>query len=195
MSRRIYEAESIARDIRRTFTAKEEMKKHNFTFNWPRKWQNVGDSLAIAYSSDKWKDEGDCELYKHLSEATQFAYCIPGFLRDYENPAKAWPTIGPSVDMSEIPMPREFAILALFEEIDLRLHTGGTDDEPRFGKKNEGIVKVTVAHGYLGASKIMWSEVEDRDDEPFLFVYTKKDGPLIVVLGEELDILADGIVG
>jgi hypothetical protein len=192
MSRvKVYEAEDIARNIRETFTAKKAMKRHAFNFNWPSVWQNIGDSLAVAYASDKWKDDGDYELYKHLAESRNHAFCVPGFLRDFDNPKKEWPTIGPMVSFADVPMPREFAILALFEELDLQLHVDGTDDDPQFGEEDEGVVKVTVAHGILGASKILWEE----SPEPFLFIYTEKDGPLVFIIGEELDVLADGIVG
>jgi hypothetical protein len=58
------------------------------------------------------------------------------------------------------------------------------------------VVKVTVRHGMLGGSKIRWSEkYDDMADQPLLVVYTASDGPLVVIVGEELEIEADGIVG
>lgn len=195
MSRvRVYEAEHIAREIRETFTAKKVQRKIKFPFNWPTEMQHVGDSLAVAYSSDKWKDDGSYELYKHLAESRNRALCKEGFLRSMDNPSNPVPTIGPVVSFTDVPMPRDFAVLALFEEVDLELHTKGTDDNPQFGRG--GVVKVTVAHGMLGGSKIVWSAIDpDLDDQPFLVIYTEKDGPLMVIVGDELDIEADGIVG
>lgn len=192
---RTYEAEDIARSLRETFTANAKMREHKFTFDWPSELQNVGDSLAVAYSSDKWQDDGSMILYKHLAESRNKAYCIPGFLRDYNDPSKPWPTIGPMVTFERVPMPKHFAILALFEEANLHLHTSGTDERPRLGRGDEGVVKVTVAHGMLGASKFCWSHVSEEEDEPFLFVYTKKEGVLMVITGEELDVHKEGIVG
>jgi len=193
---RVYEAEAIAKNIRETFTAKKSTKRKRFNFSWPTIWQQVGDSLGVAYNSDKWKKEGDFILYKHLAESRNCAFCVPGFLRDYDDPSSEWPTIGPMVSFADTPMPHDFAILALFEEIDLQLYTGGTDDQPELGRGDDGVVKVTVAHGVLGAGMIMWEEVDDdRKNQPFLFVYTEKEGPLMFIVGKELDVLADGIVG
>lgn len=192
---RTYDAVDIAQDIRKTFTANDKMRKREFSFEWPSALQNVGDSLAVAYSSDKWQDDGEMILYKHLAESRNRAYCVPGFLRDYENPREPWPTIGPMYSFKDMPMPKHFAILALFEEIDLHLHTHGNDDHPKLGKGDEGIVKVVVANAFVGASKFRWSEVSDKEDEPFLFVYTKDDGILILVTGDELDVRSEGIVG
>jgi hypothetical protein len=92
-------------------------------------------------------------------------------------------------------MPRHFAILGLFEEADIQLYTAGTKTDPKI-VGDDGIVKVTVKHGMLGASKMLWS-VEDpsEKDEPFLFVYTKSAGVLMVIVGDELDVRKDGIVG
>lgn len=193
---RVYEAEDIARDMRETFTAKKVSKQVRLPRGWPAEMQDVGESLAVAYSSDKWKSDGDLELYKHLAESPNHALCVPGFLRNMDSPGKAWPVIGPTIDLSELPMPRDFAVLALFEEANLRLYTKGTDENPRFGRKaSDGCVKVVVKHGMLGGGKILWSRTSRRKDQPFLFVYTEADGPLVIIVGQELDVLADGIVG
>ena len=44
-----------------------------------------------------------------------------------------------------------------------------------------------IAGSYLKSRK--------RKKEPFLFVYTERDGILMIVVGEELDVEKDGIVG
>jgi hypothetical protein len=197
MSRvRVYNAEEIARDIRETFTAKPVQKEVKFPFGWPRHMQHVGDSLAVAYSSDKWKREGDYIAYKHLAESRNRALCVPGFLRDFDRPSEPWPAIGPMVSFDRMPMPKHFAILALFEEVNLKLYTRGTHEEPGFGRgRDDGVVMVTVAHGMLGGSKILWSEKYDVPDEPFLFIYDERSGPLMMIVGDELDIREEGIVG
>jgi len=204
-----YDANEIARDIRQTFTAKKEMKERPFDFEWPSHLQHVGDSLAVAYSSDKWQKEGEMVLYKHLAESRNIAYCVPGFLRDFHNPSNPWPVYGNMVSLEDMPMPKHFAILGLFEEIDFQLqsqkyasnrgssarHKFREHSPKKLPETDEGVVKVTVRHAFVGASKIRWSEISDREDQPFLFIFTKKEGVHIVVTGEELDVRSEGIVG
>lgn len=185
---RVFDAEDDACRMRETFTAKAVKERVKFDFHWPTQMQHVGDSLAVAYSSDKWKDEGDIELYKHLAESRNVILCVPGFLRDGDRPDDEVETIGPMISFAQTPMPRDIAILALFEEADLQLHVDGTDDAPSLGAKDDGVVKVTVAHGHLGGGKM-------QDGRVFLVVFTERDGILMLILGDELDVLEDGIVG
>jgi hypothetical protein len=191
---KVYNAEDIARNLTETFKARPVQDINDYKFSWPSKLRYVGDSHAIAYDSDKWT--GNSELYKHLAESRNRAFVREGFLKHFDSPNKPWPTIGPVIDFTKFPMPRHFAELALFVEIDLQLHTAGSDERPSFGKKNSGFVKVTVAHGLLGGGKILWSRRGNRErDQPFLFVYTEYDGVQVVITGDELDIESDGIVG
>lgn len=192
---RIYDAESTAISIRERFTAKKISNKINFPFSWPNQLQHVGDSISVAYSSDKWKEEGDLELYKHIAESRNSCLIRKGLLRDRKDPGKAWDTIGPMVSFEHTPMPKHFALLAFFEELDLRLFTEGTNSDPEFGPGETGHVQVVVGHAYLGGSKILWSKTSNKSDQPFLFVYTEKEGPLIIIVGDELDIESEGIVG
>lgn len=200
MSRvRVYDAADMAREMTETFKKRGVEEERKFPWKWPQRMQFVGESLAVAYSSDKWEKEKRNErkwtLWKHIAESRNRALCKDGFLRDFDDPSRAYPTIGPDVDFAHTPMPSHFSILALFEEANIQLHTGGTDEEPEL-IEDEGIVKVTVKHGFLGGSKILWSETEEGGkDQPFIFVYTVKDGPLMLIIGDELDIEADGIVG
>jgi hypothetical protein len=121
----------------------------------------------------------------------------PGLLRDEYKPNKAWPTKGPTVSLASVPMPQHFAVLGLFEEINLQLFTKGTNRSPAFSDdKDEGVVGVRVRHGMLGGSYIRWSELYDNEkDQPFLFVYTRAAGVCIIVVGDDLDVHKDGIVG
>jgi hypothetical protein len=88
-------------------------------------------------------------------------------------------------------MPNAFAWLGFFEEANLQLYTAGTDDSPRFGGKDDGVVKITVRHGMIAGSYLKSS----KRTCPFLFVYTESDGILMIVVGEKLDVEKDGIVG
>lgn len=198
---RVVDAEDLAKDMRVTFADRAVEQVHRFDFLWPRVMQNVGDSLAVAYASDKWKPKNangqrDIELYKHLAESRNRALALPGFLYDADN-LEPWPVIGPTISFDNVPMPEHFAILGRFEEVDLFLHTGGTDSDPKFSRKSDdGVIKVQVRHGMLGGSFIRWS-IDDpsESDEPFIFVYTEDDGILMIITGEELSIEKDGIVG
>lgn len=199
---RVVEARSIAAEIRRTFTDKDARREKELPFSWPARMQHVGDSLAVAYASDKWQKPGDYELYKHLAESTNRVLVVPGFLCAFDDTRRPWPTVGPVISFGGMPMPKHFAVLGYFEEADLRLYATGPASAPAFGRgKDDGVVKVMVRHGMLGAGKIRWSAVGDGEDEPFLFVYTEarssgeRGGVKMIVVGDELDIEKDGIVG
>lgn len=199
---RVYDAEELARGMTETFKDRPVERREKLPFSWPNKMRNVGDSLAVAYASNKWKPKDkkgrrDLELYKHLAESRNRVLVRPGLLRDEYRPNKRWPTRGPMVSLADIPLPRHFAILALFEEINLQLYTSGTNRKPGFsGDRDDGIVSARVRHGMLGGSFFRWSEVyEDEEDEPFIFIYTRSSGVEIIVVGEKLDVKRDGIVG
>lgn len=201
MSRRvrIYDANAHARKMRETFVDRPVEREIPYDIDWPVVMQNVGDSLAVAYASDKWQPKTRdgkrlAELYKHLAESRNRCLAREGVLVDYYARSKRWPVIGPRVsfDGANLWMPDTFALLGRFEEIDLCLHTTGTDDDPRFGShEDDGVVHVSVRHGYLGGSMMK----AGRRHEPFLFVFTKGDGVMFIVLGEQLGIEKDGIVG
>lgn len=195
---RVIDAEDVAKKYVEAFHDRGVRSRKEYGFGWPTHWQNVGDSLAVAYASDKWKDKGDYELYKHLAESRNRAFVQPGLLKDWDT-GEDVPVIGPVVDFSSCPMPQHFATLGFFEEANLKVHTGGDDYQPNFGDEradpDAGVVAVVIRHGYVGASKMRWSKVGKGKDQPFLFIYTNKEGPLILITGERLDVKKDGIVG
>lgn len=198
---KVYDAEDLAVSMVETFKNRPYEYKDDLPFTWPRSLQNVGDSLAVAYDSDKWKPKNargrrDRELYKHLAESRNQVFVKRGFLKQQHNPRKSYPVRGPAIHFDDCPMPRHFAILARFTEANLLLYTGGTNGKPTFSDDgDEGVVKVTVRHGMLGGSKILWSREDSGEkDEAFIFVYTN-DGVCMIITGDELDIEKDGIVG
>lgn len=215
--RRVYDALSAATKMREDFADRPVERRERFRFGWPLVMKNVGDSLSVAYGSDKWerpnrRGQRKVELYKHLAESRNRALCVPGLLRDERDPNRPWETTGPLVSLDGAPMPRHFAVLGMFEECNLKLYTAGTDRSPRFGRgRDAGVVRIEVRHGMLGGALVQWNQVEPyarerreaelRDepvvdyDEPFLFVYTPEDGVLVIVVGERLGIARDGIVG
>lgn len=192
-----------AKRYREVFAARAVESEITIPFDWPRELQHVGESLAVAYSSDKWQDKGDLKAYKHVAESRNQAFVLPGFLRPYEDQSRDLRTIGPTVGFGNVPMPKHFAILGLFEELNLRLHTKGSDSAPAFGAGPDvGCVAIIVKHAMLGGSKIRWSTIDKtRKDQPFLFVYVEPNGKrepggiFVVIVGDELDIEKDGIVG
>lgn len=194
--KRVYEANDVAREYVEKFHARPVREQHKFDFDWPEQLQHVGDSLAVAYASDKWKKQGDYELYKHLAESPNVAYVKRGLLREWDDDRKVR-TIGPMISFASVPLPQHFAILGFFEESNFRLHTRGSASSPKFSEdEDDGCVAVAIGDAMLGASKILWSEVQPgRPDQPFLFVYTNSDGPLMIITGETLDVKRDGIVG
>ena len=208
---KVYEAEDLAQSMVEDFNARpwEYQDNHDVAEFWPAYMHNVGDSLAVAYASDKWKAKNSgkrkSELYKHLAESRNSALVRRGLLVDFYEPNSHWDVIGPTVSLEPCPMPAHFAILGLCEEVDLQLYTDGTDSDPGFGEGDTGVVKVTVRHGIVGGGIMQFSKGGDagacdlkagnRDDQPFIFVYTKTEGVQIIIVGDDLDVKKDGIVG
>jgi hypothetical protein len=177
------------------------VRREKLRHRWPTTLQHIGDSLAIAYTSDKWQPRdrlGRRPLvdYLHLAESRNRCFARPDLLYDQDDHDRRWAVHGPTVSFEHVPMPRDYAVLALFEELRLQLHVAGPHDRPIL-RGNEGIVQVILQHAILGASEIQWSQAgrHEEEDEPFLFVYTERDGILFLVVGDELDIEKDGIVG
>lgn len=190
--------------MRETFVDRPWESETAFPWNWPRVMQNIGDSLGVAYGSDKWQKQKKngrrpIEIYKHIAESRNRIFCVPGSVRLSDAPGEDLDCIGPTVDFSDVPMPRHFAVLAYFKEANVQLYTAGSDLHPAFGDdEDDGVMTLTVKHGMLGGGKIGWSTVGGRrrhKDQPFLFVYTAEDGVLFLIVGEELEVLKDGIVG
>ncbi|MCP4242330.1 MAG: hypothetical protein GY772_17385 [bacterium] len=208
---RVYDAEELAVNTTERFNDRPWEYRVDFPFTWPRRMRNVGDSLAVAYGSDKWKKPGPDgerpgELYKHLAEARNRALVRPGLLVDYHDPDREWKVRGPLVDLDPCPMPAHVSILGMCEEVDLKLYTSGTDSRPAFGGgKNSGVVKVSIRHGWVGAGVMQFGKGgekgtcplsdADRQEQPFIFVYTETQGVQIIIVGDELDVKRDGIVG
>jgi len=196
---RLYDAEADARKMRQTFTDRPVECEERYPFDWPPALQNVGDSLAVAYASDKWRPKDrygkrQVELYKHLAESRNQALAAPGLLVDYHERDRPWPVRGPMVSLTdgELEMPTHFAMLGLFEEICLKLYTAGSDERPRFGRaQDEGVVHCHLRHAYLGGSMMRLG----KRKRPFIFVFTKAHGVMFLVTGDELDVEKDGIVG
>lgn len=194
---RVYDALEAAQAIRERFQDAPVTEQEELPFGWPSEFQHVGDSLAVAYGSNKWKpDPVDVELYKHLAESRNRVFAVPRFFFSYDDPSEGWPVIGPMIPFHELPMPRHYAKLGDFYEANLKLHTHGSNDAPMLSPENGGCVTVVLKDAMLGASVIRWSltEGEGVSDQPFLFVYDKT-GVKLLIVGLELDVETVGIVG
>jgi hypothetical protein len=184
----------LAVRMRTVFADRPPKHQLRFHWGWPRVMQHVGESLAVAYSSDKWRADGDMLPYKHLAESRNVAFVRPGFLLTPEGVTSTGKVIGPRVSFARVPKPKYFAFLGLFEEANFRLFTSEQAGEPQLGKKpDDGCVQVLVRHGMVAGAHLMWRG--GRGPEPVLFVYTEREGVLMVVMGEKLDVQKDGIVG
>lgn len=201
---KVFEAQDIAKDIAETFKDRPVEREERLDFDWPDKLQMFGESLGVAYDSDKWKPKGSnggarqSELYKHIAESPNRIYADPSLIKLEGVGGKGGRTIGPRISLkqlskrSNLVMPQHFAILGRFMECNCVLHTHGTDSEPSLPRStDDGCVTLTVRHGMLGASQFQ----REGKAQPFLFVYHPTDGVYFLITGDELDIQKDGIVG
>lgn len=200
----VVDAYEPAKHYREVFTKRDVTEERALPFSWPSDMQLVGDSLAVAYSSDKWRHDGKWVLYKHLAESRNRAYVKKGFLHSYQRQKELVRVIGPVKSFGGVPMPKQIAFLGLFSEAHFVFFTGGSARQPTFSKNpDDGVGRVFVANGLLGGGVIQWSKLDKHaDDQPFLCVYTERSperrdpgGVHMIIVGDELDIEADGIVG
>ena len=200
---RVFEAEDIAKNIATTFKDRPVESEEVLDFDWPDVIQEVGESLGVAYDSDKWKPKGangkrDSEVYKHIAESRNRIYAEPSLIRPGQDIGLDLKPIGPKISLKrasesgDIVMPESFAVLGRFMEANVVLHTSGTDQKPvRDSRGNKGVVTFSVKHGMLGASKMR----RGTKLQPFLFVYRRDFGVYFIITGDDLDIEKDGIVG
>lgn len=194
---KVYDGHAEARRMREVFVDRPVEQEVAYRMSWPSSMQNVGDSIAVAYHSDKWKPKNrsgkrSLEAYKHLAESRNRCLAVPGVLVDYHT-GRPIQVFGPQVSLAgSVTMPRTFAMLGLFEELALVLHVGQRGSEGLFGEhEDDGVVHVAVRHAYLGGGVMR----QKSGKEPFLFVFTKSHGVMFLVVGDELAIERDGIVG
>lgn len=189
--KRVYDTNESARAMRERFADRPVEYETNLDFNWPKRVYHVGDSLAVAYSSDKWKPRrGDMEDYKHLAESPNRAYVVRQDLFDEDMHVQGVP-----VNIGHVPMPGHVAIIGLFLEANLRLF----DDT--LMPSNDRVFAVSTKHAMLGGGVIPWKKTGKRKkDQPFLFVYSEPRGSErgavhMLIFGDSLGIEKDGIVG
>ncbi len=177
----IADTEKEARKMRETFMARPAKRSHPFNWGWPPSLKHVGKCLAVMYTSDKWKTNGDFEDYKHIAEAPQDLLLIADYGFKH---GKA--TIGLHGDMVNLvePMPSHFAMLAPLLGIQAQLF----DKSGRLGKGGDRLVELDISRATLGGAH------HPESKEPFLLVY-QASGLIAIITGKELDVEKDGIVG
>lgn len=180
---RVANTESQARRMFENFHAKDSKRKFKFDFGWPKELQEVGRAKAQMYRSNKWQfDPKNTEDYKHIAEASQQCFVVPGFLQEFGS-KKPLEVHGPTYDVEE-PMPEHITILAPLIGIQVHLF-----DEDLKLRKGERLYEIVVQGGMLGGAN------DPKTGEPFLVVYTRRGGVHMLITGKELDVEKDGIVG
>lgn len=186
-SRRRY-AENDAEAMREAFVDRPVEKEETVSWKWPKRMREVGECVAVMYTSDKWKDEGDYKDYKHVAEGPQEIYFPDGFLRDYDaDPSgrKKLEVCGPYVDLNG-PMPDAFAVLAPVLGVQVCLYE--EDEAGELVLTDDGYRQVDIDGAKLGGAR------HPKTREAFLIIYDSKR-VLALVTGDALDVERDGIVG
>lgn len=191
--RRVY-TPNLSRDLdqaialRETFVDRKAEKKLPVGWRWPRVMREVGRCEAVMYASDKWqKGRGRnwLEDYKHIAEGAQWVLVRDGFLRDASS-GKALDVVGPTIELGS--MPGSFAVLADVLGVQLQFYIPGGDDGYELADDDRGLYEVTIGRAKLGAAKF------PDNGETFLLIYTSA-GVEMIIVGEELEVEKDGIVG
>lgn len=180
-----------AERIRETFVDRPAEKHESMPWDWPKRMKEVGSWTAgegaICYTSDKWQKRRDQFVdYKHVAEGPQRLLVIPGFLREYHRPGTKLSVGGPMVEVDG-PMPTAFARLAPILGLQAHLYEGTDTDYALNG--DDGYYQINIANAELGGA------IHPGTGKPFLFVFTKSAGVLCMILGSELAVEKDGIVG
>jgi hypothetical protein len=191
MRRRMYvpnePAREIARNLRETFVDRPVEQEIAVPWRWPRALREVGVCESVMYASDKWQKRRDEIVdYKHVAEGPQWVLARPGFLVHYDRPDRKLPVAGPMIELG--PMPDSFAVLADILGVQVRLYESTDDGYALPSDSTEGFYEVTIARAKLGAARF------PDTHQAFLIVYTSAGVDLLIV-GEQLDIERDGIVG
>jgi len=181
---RNFEEESRrAQEIRETFTDRPASKVQLMRWKWPASIQEVGQCIAVMYSSDKWHKPGEVEDYKHVAEDEQLLFVKPGFLVDEDGSELG--LVGPMTDLNG-EMPQSIAVLAPIIGIQMRLYAG--KGKGHYLPNNGNLYQVNIPKATLGAA------VHPDTGEKFLLIYSPTE-VLCLITGSSLDVLHDGIVG
>lgn len=181
-----------AERLRETFVDRPVERSEKVRWHWPGVMREVGQCVAVMYSSDKWQKRRNNNIdYKHVSEGPQRISVVRGFLRDFESDPsgrRALRMVGPEVKVNG-PMPDSFAVLAPLLGFQIRLYEGD-DLNPQLPEGDDGLYQVDTdpRRVMLGAAK------HPQTSETFLIVYDSAK-VLAIITGDILNVEKDGIVG
>lgn len=182
--RNVADERAEAKRLRETFMDRPARKVDQMNWSWPDSMREVGECVAVMYSSDKWQTPGDYSDYKHVAEGPQLVYVKDGFLCDEDGgPLEV---LGPRVELNGR-MPTTIATLAPIIGIQIRLYEGRGRGGYRLAKEGN-LYHVDVPRAKIGAAK------HPDTGETFLCVFSKDD-VAAVITGRHLEVLKDGIVG
>lgn len=177
-------SETHAIEMFETFHDRPFRRRVKFNFGWPKVFEEIGSAQAQMYRSNKWKKNArEFEDYKHIAEGPQRCFAIPGFLRDART-NKGIKTYGEEYEFPE-PMPTHITILGKLIGVQVRLF----DEKGKLPRGEENLFEVTIPYGMLAGARF------PDNEEPFLAIYTQNEGVCMLIVGDELDIEKDGIVG
>lgn len=184
---RIVDTKDVAEKTYRTFYKRGSSYEVEVANQWPSRLQEVGAGKAELYRSNKWqKNLKEYEDYKHVVEGSRTLYVVPGWLVHYGQPSKKLDVCGPYVTL-EGPLPRHITRLGPLLGLQVHLFQEGAAGEPRL-EPDQGYYEIAVAHASLAAAK------HPKTGDTFLAIYDRH-GIHAVLVGGELGITADGIVG
>lgn len=177
----IADTRDAARRMRETFMARPPKREAKLSWGWPATMRHVGKCLAVMYTSDKWKDVGEYEDYKHIAEAPQSLLLVDGF--GFKNGRSTIALHGDQVHL-QAPMPSHVATLAPLLGLQAQLF----DKSKRLGKGGDRLLELDIARATLAGAN------HPKSGEPFLCIH-QQGGLVAIITGTELDVEKDGIVG
>jgi len=151
--------------------------------------RHIGTNEATCYLSDKWgyRKKRSFEEFKHVSEAPQELYAVDGVVPGAKGPI--W-----SPKASKAILPTDLAELGPLICFESRLHLGVIEGEGVLGKGDEGCVRIAPAGCLLYAGFLRDADDPDQG-ETILVVIHRRAGVQLVVMGDDLAVTKDGIVG
>lgn len=155
-------------------------------WSWPKTLREVGECVAVMYSSDKWQRPGDFADYKHVAEGPQLVCVREGFLCDEEEDGAPLQVVGPRVELNGN-MPSSIATLAPIIGIQIRLYVRSGKGGYRLPESGD-LYHVEIPRAKVGAAR------HPDTGEVFLCVFSTDD-LAAVITGRRLDVIQDGIVG
>jgi hypothetical protein len=193
-----------AAEIRQDFMDAPSSRIDRVRWRWPTRFQHIGEVDAVVYASEKWDGGGPGSVsyaevlknpwrveayraggrlhsYKHIAESHQDLLVVPGILGDGdEDPSGRTPlSVYGDVVTLHGEMPDAFAVLAPALELQGRIFTADGDLGPTVELDLEGS---------------LWGAAPLSDGGVMLFNYDQT-GVRLAVLGDDLEVKKDGIVG